>query len=227
MSQLPATLTTAHLADACVRLGLGVLCPPLRPAFLGARVSGPLRSVVHLGSVDVILEALGRCPAGAVLLVDDDARLDRACIGDLIALEARHVGLSGIVVNGGHRDSDELASIGFGVFSLGAHPSGPLTVDASDGGRGVARIGAFDVSDDDWIVGDADGVILVPADRVDDVVRVASEIRSIERAQAACVVAGTSLREQLRFDEYVDRRTLDPSYGFREHLARIGRAIEQ
>ena len=85
------SLTTPHLADACIRVGIVVRCAPpsLRPVTTQVRFAGPAQPVQHTGSVDVILEALGQMPAGAVLVIDDDARTDRACIGDLTALEAQ------------------------------------------------------------------------------------------------------------------------------------------
>ena len=223
----PDNLTTAHLADACVRLGIPVRCPPQRPAFRGARVGGPAVPVIHLGSVDVILETLGSCPPGAVLAVDDGARLDRACVGDLIALEAQAAGAAGLVVDGCHRDTDELESVGLGVFSLAAHPSGPLTVDAPRSDPRPARLGRFDVTADDWIVGDADGVLLIPSTRVADVTAAAAQIRETERRQAERLHDGSSLRQQLRFAEYLEERDRNPGYGFRDHLTHIGGAIEQ
>ena len=54
----------------------------------------------HAGSVDVFLEAFDRAAPGDVLVADNGGRLDEACIGDLIALEAQTAGLAGMVVWG-------------------------------------------------------------------------------------------------------------------------------
>ena len=220
-------LTTPQIADACVRLGITLRCAPQRAAFHGSSVCGPAVLVHHIGSVDVILEALESSPDQAVLVVDDDARTDRACIGDLVAIEALHAGASGIVVNGCHRDTTELAAIGLGVYSLGSHPAGPTNIDTSRKPNDSVRLGDIDVTSNDWIVADADGVIVVAIDRWAEVAKVASEIRATERRQAAEADNGRSLRSQFEFATYLKRRAEQPSYGFRHHLATIGASIEE
>ena len=55
----------------------------------------------------------------------------------------------------------------------------------------------------------------------------AVEISRIERKQAALIESGHSLRRQLRFDEYLEKRRNDPSHTFRRHLRAIGGAIEE
>src|SRR6187549_3873494 len=95
-------LTTAHVADACLRLGITVRCAPptLRPVSAGIHVAGRARPVRHVGSVDVFLEALGQAEPGDVLVVDNEGRTDEACVGDLVALEVARAGLAGIVIWG-------------------------------------------------------------------------------------------------------------------------------
>ncbi|MEO1057069.1 MAG: RraA family protein, partial [Actinomycetota bacterium] len=88
-------LTTPHLADACVRLGIELRATSIRPAFGAPALSGPAVPVQHLGSVDAMLAALETCGPGAVLVIDDAGRTDRACVGDLLAIEAHHAGVAG------------------------------------------------------------------------------------------------------------------------------------
>src|SRR6266404_9506008 len=79
------TLTTPHLADACLRVGAPVRCAPvgLRPIAPGMRCAGRARPARHVGSVDIFLEALSEAAPGEVLVVDNGGRLDEACVGDL------------------------------------------------------------------------------------------------------------------------------------------------
>ena len=79
----------------------------------------------HVGSVDILLEALETAAPGDVLVVDKGGQLDEACVGDLVVLEAQAAGLEGIVIWGLHRDTADIRTIGFPVFSLGAIPTGP------------------------------------------------------------------------------------------------------
>ena len=55
----------------------------------------------------------------------------------------------------------------------------------------------------------------------------AEEIRRSEREQAVAVGAGTTLRQQLHFTDYLEERSRNPGYSFREHLRKIGGAIEE
>jgi hypothetical protein len=62
---------------------------------------------------------------------------------------------------------------------------------------------------------------------MDDLLRVAHEIWQRERRQAEAIKRGHSLREQLDFAQYLERRAADPSYTFRKHLRKISGAIEE
>jgi regulator of RNase E activity RraA len=161
-------------------------------------------------------------------VVDNGGRLDEACVGDLMALEAQAAGLGGIVVWGLHRDTAEIRSIGFPLFSLGAVPTGPLRLDARPAGAlERVAVGEWTVTGDDVVLGDDDGVLFVPAAHVDDLFDRAEEIRDTEQRQAARIRAGESLRRQLDFDTYLARRRQAPSLTFRDHLRAVGGAIEE
>ena len=224
-----ASLTTAHVADGCLRAGLPVRCGPaaLQSHVAGDRIAGRVLPARHVGSVDVFLEAFTRAEPGDVLVVDNGGRLDEACVGDLAALEARSAGIAGLVIWGLHRDSTEIREIGLPLFSLGRLPAGPLSVadrpaDAPD----AAIVGDWTVTSADLVVGDDDGVLFVPADQADEVLGNAEAIRDTERAQAARIASGETLRAQVHFDDYLAKRREDAALTFREHLRSVGGAIE-
>jgi regulator of RNase E activity RraA len=225
-----AALTTAHVADACIRAQVPVRCGPaaLRPVTPGSRLAGMALPARHTGSVDVFLEAFEEASPGDVLVAGNDGRLDEACVGDLVVLEAQAAGLTGIVVWGLHRDSADISKIGLPVFSLGAIPAGPERPRPRRHDALLsAKLGDWDVTRADLVLGDDDGVILVPAGRAADIFTVAETIRDTERRQAAQIRAGVSLRSQMRFDIYLARRQQEPSLTFREHLREVGGAIEE
>ncbi|MEV0005437.1 RraA family protein [Micromonospora sp. NPDC050980] len=225
-----AALTTAHVADACLRAGVPVRCAPagVRPLRAGWRLAGRVRPARHAGSVDIFLEAIDRAAPGDVLVVDDGGRTDRACVGDLVVREAQAAGLAGLVVWGAHRDTAELTAVGLPVFSVGATPTGPLALDPSPAGAlGSARVGRWTVDAGDLALADDDGVLFVPADAAGELFDLAGSIRDTERRQADRISGGESLRGQVRFGDYLAARAADPAVTFRAHLRAVGGAVEE
>jgi 4-hydroxy-4-methyl-2-oxoglutarate aldolase len=223
-------LTTAHVADACLRIGAPVRCAPAgtRPTSADAHVAGRVLPARHAGSVDVFLEALEAALAGDVLVVDNAGRLDEACVGDLIVLEALTSDVSALIVWGLHRDTADLAHIGCPVWSLGSLPTGPAGPrDRPADALSRAQIGDFFVDATDYVFADIDGAVFVAADRAQDALTVAEGIRDTERKQAERVRAGTTLRDQLDFREYLRAKEADPSLTFRAHLRSRGGAVEE
>jgi len=223
-------LSTPLIADACVRLGVSFNVAPfgISPVLLDSRVAGRTIPARHFGSVDVFLEAMNEAEEGDVLVVDNNDRRDEGCIGDLIVIEAIACNLGGIVIWGTHRDTPELKRLGFPLFSYGSWPVGPLRVDErSPDVFKSARFGEYDVTRDDAVFGDLDGVLFVPYKRINEVLQMADSLSETEKSQAKAVRRGMTLREQLRFDEYLTQRKLDPDYDFRKHLRKIGGAIEE
>ena len=148
-------------------------------------------------------------------------------LGSLV-LETKAAGLAGIVIWGLHRDTREIAAIGLPVFSLGGFPTGPLRLHAcGPDALQWAAVGPHRVSTSDYVVADDDGVLFLPRDGLADIVSFARKIRDTEARQAEAMAAGTSLRQQLRFDDYLSRRRGDPTYAFRQHLRDIAGAIEE
>jgi regulator of RNase E activity RraA len=225
-----ATLTSAHLADACIRAGVSVRCgpAPLQSVLPGGRLTGRVLPARHAGSVDVFLEAFEAARPGDVLVVDNGGRLDESCVGDLVALEAQAAGLGGVVIWGLHRDTADIRAIGLPVFSLGALPTGPLSIrprpaDALES----AAVGDWTVGPEDVVVGDEDGVLFLPTAGLAELVGLAESIRDTERQQADRMRAGVSLRTQVQFAGYLAERRIRPSLTFREHLRAGQGAIEE
>lgn len=219
---------TAALADACVRLGVPLRVGPasLRPIAPHAPLAGPAMPVTHAGSVDVFLEAIDDAPPGAVLVVDNGGRDDEACVGDLVTLEAREAGLAGIVIWGRHRDTAQLIEIGLPVHSRGALPPGPRRVPPAGRAMRTAWLDGVEVTADDTIAADDDGVLVIPTGDWSRVAELAREIQQVEKAQADRMRAGASLRAQLDFAGYRARQTTEPDLSLRRYLAERGGAIE-
>src|SRR5438874_4282035 len=207
--------------------------PPLSTLFpyttlFRSRLAGNVLPARHFGSVDVFLEAMEKASRGDILVIDNAGRTDEGCIGDLTALEARATGLAGIAVWGVHRDTPELREIGFPIFSYGSCPSGPRRLDPRSGDAlQRAQFGDFEVTNQKIVFADDDGCLFATAQSADRLFEIARGIWKIERGQAERVRVGDTLREQLKFAEYLAERAHDPGYTFRQHLRGHRGAIEE
>ena len=214
-------VSTAAVASAGRRLNVGVrIAPPsIRPLKPGQRAFGCVAPVRYYGSLDSILEAIHQASPGDVLVVDNKGRTYEACLDHVTALEALSAGMSGAIVWGAHRDTDELVGLDFPVFSCGSFPGGPHQVRTTPpDALAAARIGTREATRDDVVFADSDGIVFVPMTRLGETVECARAIASNERRQTAGVRAGTSLREQFAFEDFLARRALDPSYTLAQHL---------
>ncbi|HLX18490.1 MAG TPA: hypothetical protein VKS24_25155 [Bradyrhizobium sp.] len=224
-----SNLTTPHLADGCLSTGVPIRFAPagLKALAGNMRCWGRALPVRHVGSIDVFFEVFETAQPGDVLVIDNAGRLDEACIGDIVLLEAKAAGIAGIVLWGLHRDSTELVEIGFPVFSLGALPTGPQRLNARPQDIfSRATVGQHTITADDFVIADANGVLFLPDERLGDVISAATAYRETEASLIKAMRDGRSYRSQTRFAEYLTRREQDPSYDFRQHLKNIKAAGE-
>lgn len=134
-----------------------------------------------------LFDAVGE---GEIIVIEARGDATTGTLGDILALRAKTRGAAGVVTDGGVRDFDEVARIGLPVFSQGAHPSVlgrkhvPWELDVTIGCGGAA------VQPGDIIVGDGDGVIVIPPALVEEVVDAALAQEDEDAWIAAQVEAG-------------------------------------
>jgi regulator of RNase E activity RraA len=144
------------------------------------KLIGPACTVkVYPGDNLMVHKCLDILQPGDVVVVDTSASTMTAVLGDLISTKARHRGAAGFLVDGLIRDLPGIRALGdFPVFAQGVTPIGPLHRGPGEINYPIAA-GGIVVHPGDLIVGDANGVVVVPRDIADDLLR-----RLTERAQA-------------------------------------------
>jgi RraA family protein len=107
---------------------------------------------------------------GTVIVVDGAGATDRALWGGKMSKLALERGVAGVVVDGAVRDVDEIEALGFAVFAAAIAPMPPRREQTGEIGVPVT-CGGLTVNPGDFVYGDADGVVVVPAALHDDVLR--------------------------------------------------------
>jgi regulator of RNase E activity RraA len=147
--------------------------------------------LARLGNVDnPARRAIEDCPEGHVLVVDAREVTHCATMGDILAMRLRVRGVAGVVTDGGVRDADAVRGLGLPVFCAGpAAPASPTEHIPADRQVPVA-CGGVAVFPGDVLVGDGDGVIVIPAALVEEVAAGAAEQDGIEGFILELVRAG-------------------------------------
>ncbi len=185
-----AAIYTAAVTDVLDRRGLlrQTLSPDLAPLRPGMRTAGPAYPVEgrpHPGhdydrSIRLILEMLGSVPAGHVAVYQTGDR-ESAQLGELSVTSLKARGCAGAVIDGGCRDVDAIVAADFPVFARHTTPqdSVPRWELVGHGDRTV-EVGGIPVSLGDWVVADADGIVVVPAGVLHEVLAEAEAKASVE-----------------------------------------------
>jgi regulator of RNase E activity RraA len=180
-----SSLYTGALTDVLDRRGylqqtLPAELVPLRP---GLRLSGPVYPVLgrpHPGhdydrSIRLVLEMLGSVPAGHVAVYQCNDRLS-AHLGELSVTSLASRGCAGAVIDGGARDVEYILREDFPVFSRYVTPQDCVPRwELLAHGEVTIVVGGVRVAPGDWIVGDADGLVIVPGEEVEAIVAEAED----------------------------------------------------
>lgn len=134
--------------------------------------------------------AIDMAEPGDVILVEDQGDLTNAMSGENMMLWAARRGLAGVVVDGAMRDADSIGRMDFPVYARGINPRGP-----HKSGPGEINVpiscGGVVVQPGDIVVGDADGVLVIPRRDGDAVLARATKKLAQELATREAIQAGT------------------------------------
>lgn len=190
----------------------GLMRPYMRPIFPGARLAGPAVTVSCPAGDNLMLHAaIEQCRPGDVLVVAPLSVSEDGMVGELIGTSCQARGVAGIVLEAGCRDVADLTEMNYPVFSRAISAQGTLKESAGSVNIDVVCAGAA-VHPGDVVIGDLDGVVVVPRLTVPGVLRAAEERLAREKKKRERLRAGElsieidGLRAKLRElgVEYVD-----------------------
>ena len=172
----------------------------IRPVWTGASVAAPAYPVrCSPGDNLAVHVAVTRAPVGSVLVVDVGDVPDRGYWGEVLTTAAQARGLAGLVIDGGVRDVAALERLGFPVFSRtvalrGATKSNPGRVGS------MATVAGVTVAWGDWVVGDVDGVVVVPGSALDATLAAGRAREAGEQEYFAALRGGATTVDLLHLD---------------------------
>ncbi|MGH9063265.1 MAG: RraA family protein [Acidimicrobiales bacterium] len=158
----------------------------------GQQLMGPACTVkVFPGDNLMVHKSLDIARPGDVVVVDAGGCAAFSVLGDLVSTKARHRGIAGFVVDGLIRDLPGILALGdFPVFARGVTPIGPLHRGPGEVNHPVSA-GGIVVHPGDLIVGDMNGVVVVPADHCSSLLHQLRERAEAEAAYLESVAQGT------------------------------------
>jgi len=182
-----AALPAANIGDAMERLG--VADSAIQAIWPGAKLAGPAFTVwVAAGDNRGIHESLAVAQPGDVVVVAGGGDTSRALLGELIGERAISAGIAGFALDGAARDAEVLGEIGLPVFARATTPAGPYK-------NGPSRIavpiafGGVPVLPGDIVIGDSDGVVVIPRDHAERIAEAAEAVFADEAERRARIVA--------------------------------------
>ena len=191
---------TGQVADALGGLGALdaaikpiVAAPPSMQSFVGTALPCMNSPADQLGLVG----ALAYAEPGDVLVVGTEAYLGTAVIGDLMAGMLLNCGVVGLVTDGAVRDTPGIVGVGLPVYCAGVSPNSPQRNGPGTVGLSIS-IGGVTVNPGDIVVGDVDGVVVVPQEALDGVIEHVNEIKRMETEVEAKVKDGLKYPDSWR-----------------------------
>jgi 4-hydroxy-4-methyl-2-oxoglutarate aldolase len=185
----------------------GLMKPYMRPIYSEARVAGPAVTVLcHPGDNLMIHAAVEVCRPGDVLVVALVSESTDGMFGELLACSVRARGVAGLVIDAGVRDAADLTAMKFPVWAKAISAQGTVKETAGSINVEVVCAGVV-VRPGDAIVGDLDGVVVVPREKTAEIGKLGEQRRAKEERTRERLGAG-----ELGLD----------IYGLRAKLAALG-----
>ncbi len=192
-------LGSANVSDALRACGryFQAMDAGLKPLAREMKVAGPAYTVrCYPGATWAMEKSLELAPPGSVLVIDGGAVTDVILMGGLMSRRAQARGIAGAIVDSSVRDVEDIIALKFPVFSRGVCPRAGTFAEIGEW-ETVVVCGRIPVRPNDWIVADASGIVVVPAEILVEVKAKAQEIHAREAALAPLLEKGKSFAEAI------------------------------
>ncbi|MDF2682176.1 MAG: putative ribonuclease inhibitor RraA/dimethylmenaquinone methyltransferase [Brevibacillus sp.] len=201
-------LDSCAVSDAMEKVGLKGAVLGIRPMWSCERIVG--RAVtIKIKPVGLVRPTQHLCtPAieaaerGDILVIDNAGRVDVATWGGILTFAAKVKGISGVVIDGACRDLDESRELEFPVFARTAVPVTARGRIMQESFNEEIQCGGVSVSAGDLVIADSSGVVLVPAEKAEEVITAAEAIAAREKRMAEEIGKGRSVVEVMESMQY-------------------------
>ncbi len=194
-------LSTTNLSDALDKVGirgaiigigplLGVPRVVGRAVTIKITAAGMTPSKHHLGT-----EAIASAQEGDVIAIDNKGDTRNNCWGEILSCAAKMKGVSGVIIDGAARDVDICEELGFPIFARGIVPITARGRIMQEDFNCLIRLGDVQVRPGDILVGDINGVVVIPPEKIDEVLEEAEKIMEKEEAMKKDILAGLDILE--------------------------------
>jgi RraA family protein len=182
-------LPVANVSDCMARMSSAG--PRLRPMHKSGYLAGPALTVkCRPGDNLMIHKALDMAQPGDVIVVDAGGDLTNALFGEIMLATAVARGVVGMVLNGAVRDSDEIGAGHFPVYAAGVTHRGPYKDGPGEINVPIAIDGMV-IHPGDLMLGDADGLLCVPFDSVQEVLAATLKKMEAEKKMLEDIASGS------------------------------------
>jgi regulator of RNase E activity RraA len=191
-------LSTSTVSDAMDRLGIAGQCLGVKPLAPSMRLCGrafTMRTIPVEKPSKSVGDYIDDVPEGHIVVIDNGGRQDATVWGDILTWVSSERGVGGTVIDGVCRDIHQCLEINYPVYTKGwSMRTGKDRVQL-DAKGGTVSIGDARVSQGDLMFGDADGVVCLPAEHEEEIVKLALEIEDAEEKIRAAFKSGKRLDE--------------------------------
>lgn len=192
-------LDTASVSDAMDKIGIPAGCHGIKPVVHGVKFAGRAFTVkyracgvVERGTVGDFLDDV---PPGHVVVIDNAGRTDCTVWGDIMTTLAHHKGVAGTVIDGVCRDVPKIRDLGYPIFTRDYYMMTGKDRVEIEGVNVPVTVSQRQVRPGDIVMGDDSGVVVIPASRAEEVLKIAQEIEHTEQEILKRIAKGQSLRQ--------------------------------